>query len=99
MKAVIVHPRHHAWIIQGDIVTDKRRGDVWAFQRLERCDFCLLERKRTYQVRPSWSAGKLSYHGKHIPLEERTSDEETVREYVAKTSPSADIRALAKGTR
>ena len=93
--AKVLHPKNHTWSIQGDIVTDRRRGQIWAFERHERCDYCPRERYRVINRLPAWAMSPWRYKGEIIPMEDRVGNEESVRQYVLETTTDRDIRQAA----
>lgn len=97
MAKTILHGKRCNWILKGDYVLNYRRGEVAEFDRLWECDDCRLERRRLYTRYPRWTRGPLRYKGRHVPLDERISDEEAIRSEIAETTTNPEIKKAVKG--
>lgn len=101
MAKKVLHDKRCTWIQVGDLdLVWRGTGQnkrVVSFDRLWRCDDCNLERRRLYTLYPRVSKGILRYKGRHVPMEERISDEDAIRQEVLETTTDPDIKKAARG--
>lgn len=90
-----MHGKRCVWVHVGDFVTTRRGKRIVEFDRLWRCDDCKLERRRIYTLIPQYTKGVLRYKGRHVPMDERISDEDAIREEIVTMTNDAEIRAQA----
>lgn len=95
MAKKLLHGKRCLWVHIGDYVTARRGKRIVAFDRLWRCDDCRLERRRVYTLLPTYAKHELRYKGRHVPMAERISDEDAVREEIVTTTNDAEIRTQA----
>jgi hypothetical protein len=99
MAKKLLHGKRCTWVLKGDFVVDRKRGRVASFDRLWECDDCRLERRRLYTLIPYATRGPLRYKGKHVPLDERISDEAAIIEELKDTTNDevkVTLRALGE---
>jgi hypothetical protein len=93
MAVKLLHGKRCNWIHVGDFVTARRSDRIVAFDRLWRCDDCQLERRRVYTLIPQYAKSELRYKGRHVPLSERISDEDAIREEIVTMTKDEEIKA------
>lgn len=91
----VLHGRRCRWVHVGDYVIARRGRRIVAFDRLWRCEDCNLERRRVYTLLPRYAKHGLRYKGRHVPMAERISDEDAVREEIITTTDNDEIRNQA----
>jgi hypothetical protein len=92
MAKRVLHGKKHKWKLHGDFVDKRDARGIKIVEREEHCNDCPRNRYRKWDVRKWIKLGVYRYSGKVIPMEDRISDADAVRDEFLATTTLTELK-------